>query len=230
MSKKRVNWTTWWKVRLDKLAFSQSKYYQDLSLPLYNFIQCLVKGNLNALVIKGRPRQEDLAEAWAMIYSQYIDANAENDKIYSLELRREITLLRSHVNETETCMLYLRVGFYPDLVRILRNNGYRDKFESQVPEEYERVLVVIESKLAMKKLALAGKEKEYKQYMSDKENDTIDEKYFSVWLLRLAKYQGVGILRAKDITVSEFVLLLKDYLEFVRLHTQELEDAKQGKD
>lgn len=228
-SKRQKGTDSWLKKRRGKSVSSQSKYYQDLDLPLHNFIQCLIKSDLTQLVISGKPAQEDLAEAWANIYSKYLDINYENETVYILQLHKEITLLNCHVLEVETSLYFLSMMYNADLVRILRNNGYKDKFESEDPIQYLPILEGIRGKLALKKLTLQSKEDEYKQYIKDRENDQIDDKYFIVMLMRLAKYQGVAVIRAKDISVNEFVVLLKEFLEFVRLNSKDIEDGDQRK-
>ena len=69
--------------------------------------------------------------------------------------------------------------------------------------------------------------KEYESYVEAHKNDEVTEKYFTTWLLRLAKYQGVAIIRAKDITVAEFVALLQDYLQYIKSKTKDT-DGDEG--
>lgn len=197
-----------------RLESPRTQLYRDLSLPLNLFIRALVHSDLSALVISGHPKSEDLALAWASIYNQYLDLSAESETMYILQIRREITLLKSHISETEACVMFLRTVYHKDLVRILNSNGYKDN----IPEDDEErisVLVTIENKLPQKKLALAGRQKEYDDYLEAHKNDEVTEAYFTRTLIRLAKYQGVAIIRAKDITVMEFIELMKEYVEYV---------------
>lgn len=187
----------------------------------------MVHSDLSALIIKGRPKQADLAEAWANIYYQYLDLNFENETMYLLVLNKEIALLETHITQVEgSCALLM--GSYDDrLVKILADNGFKQTFPSEEPVKYYHILTSIGGRLAPKRLTLQAKKKEKNDYLKAREKDEITETYFDKWLIRLAKHQGVGILRAKDITTKEFVLLIKDYLEFVSLHNKEIDDAKE---
>lgn len=214
------------KVLRERLGFSQQPVlYQDLSLPLHNFIRCLVYDDYSSLLIKGKATQEQLQAAWKIIDSKYIDLNYENENVYILELRRSISLLVSHISETEDSIFFLRVRYHEGLVRILKSNGYRDKFESEVPDEYEHILASIEARLGLKKQALESKKKEFNDYIKEHKGDEIKESYFTKWLVRLAKFQGVAVIRSKEISAMEFVMLLKEFTGFV--NSKNLVDGEQ---
>lgn len=193
--------------------------YQDLSLPLNLFIRCIIKSDLSALVISGDPKQEDVAQAWASIYNKYLDLNEDTQVMYALQLQKEITLLSSLVTEVETCLFYLSINmFHEGLVRILKQNGY----------EYTGDVQIIRNQLAIKRQALESKSKEFKDYLAAHEKDEISETYFTKTLIRLAKYQGVALIRSKDISVEEFVVLMKDYIEYVNQNKKTLDDGSKG--
>lgn len=217
---------TWLKNRLVNSESNQhGELYRDLSLPLSLFIKCIVHSQLDCLIIKGKPKSEEIALAWAGIYSKYIDLNFENEVIYALQLQVEITLLISHISQTESCIYFLYNFYHEGLIEVLKLNGYKRPTNFEDKENWYKQLEVIQNKLARKKLALDGKIKEYEVYIKDKINNEISEQYFTTILLRLAKYQGVALIRAKDITVQEFVILLKDYLEY---NKPKVEDGKEG--
>lgn len=202
----------WQRKQPDQSASSQrGELYTDLKLPLNIFIRCLVHSDLSGLVIKGNPTSEQIAIAWAGIYSQYIDLNSENETIYILELQWSIICLTSHISETETCIYFLQDTYHSGLVGILEKNGYKLH-----PEYTNDHLQIIQNKLARKKLELQVKIREYDSYIESHKNDEVSERYFITTLLRLAKYQGVAIIRSKDISVEEFVMLLKDYLHSIK--------------
>jgi hypothetical protein len=198
--------------------------YHDLNLPLSNFIRALVHSDLTALVVKGTPTTEATVDAWASIYSQWLDTSYESETIYVLQLQSEVVLLTSHVSEVETCLYFLATTYHEGLLGVLRNNGY------QLPEDFDNELEWlnglqrIHNQLAMRKQALAGKVKEYDAYVAAHAKDEVTEKYFTTTLLRLAKYQGVAIIRSADITTAEFVSLLQDYIAYNKSRAGEGEE------
>lgn len=200
---------SWKKLLQGHLPSSQQvELYQDLSLPLSVFIRCIVHSDLSGLALKGDPTPEATAIAWANIYSQYVDANHENESCYILQLQADITLLTSHVSEVETCLYFLIDTFHEGLCDILLANGYQPPTEAGDAATLERIY----NQLSMRKMSLAVKKSEYDSYVEAHKADEITTKYFTTTLLRLAKYQGVAIIRSREITVAEFVALLQDYL------------------
>lgn len=204
---------SWKKLLRGRLPSNQQvELYQDLSLPLNIFIRCIVHSDLSGLVIQGNPKPEEVAVAWAGIYSQYIDANHENESCYILQLQADIALLTSHVSEVETCLYFLIDTFHEGLCDILKGNGYQPPTEAGDVATLERIY----NQLSMRKMSLAVKTAEYNSYMEAHKADEITEKYFTTTLLRLAKYQGVAIIRSREVTVAEFVALLQDYLQSIK--------------
>ena len=197
----------------------QEELYQDLSLPLDRFIKCIVQGDLTALIIKGKHSGEKLALAWGIIYSKYLDANYENDSVYPLQLKKEITLLDSYITEVEIC-LYFISNIYPlrheGLEECLKGLGHKLKAPYSDAASLNNALFIIRNKLGRKKLDLTTKIKELSLYIEAHKNDEVTDKYFVSILSRLAKYQGVALIRSKDITVQEFITLLSEYLNYYK--------------
>lgn len=207
----------WSKNRLYKLASNRPEgLYQDLSLPLNLFIKCIIDGDLTCLIIRGQHSGDKLALAWGKIYNLYLDSNYENDVLYPLQLKKEIVLLDSHITEVELCIYFLERIYHQGLVDILQRNGYKINSSFNDKKNWIKSLTGIRNRLSRKKLDLATKLRELELYVKAHENDEITEKYFVQLLSRLAKYQGVAIIRTKDITVHEFVTLLHEYLNYYK--------------
>lgn len=210
-------------LRARKALSPQEVLYQNLDLPLSVFIRCVVHGDLSALIIRdvngnvvGQPSEVDIAQAWSNIYSQYLDANNDSQVSYIIQLQKDISLLTSHVIEVEGAIFYLGILHHDGLVKILKDNGY----------DYTGDLEIVSNQLSMKRQQLESKVKEYKDYQDAHANDEINESYFLKTLVRLAKYQGVALIRTKDISVIEFVTLLKDYIEYVNANNKQLQDVE----
>lgn len=215
---------TWLRKPQDNRASNQAAVlFLDLSLPLDRFIKCVVKGDLQALIISGNPTELQITQAWSNIYYAYIDLNNDNEIKYVIQLQKKISLLRNHVIEVEGCLLFLAEGYHKDLVRILRENGYKYDID---PDNTKPALEIIRNEFSLKKMSLESSQKEYDDYIEAHKNDDVSETFFIKMLIRLAKYQGVAIIKTRDISVYEFVMLMRDYMEWIDIHNREIEDIK----
>lgn len=67
-----------------------SKCYQNITeLPLNRFIDCVVDGNLSALVISGQPTEIEIITVWEEIKMQYADAMKDGESRSFIILQRE---------------------------------------------------------------------------------------------------------------------------------------------
>lgn len=203
---------------------ANKKYYSKCEdCPLNVFIECLVEGNLKSLIISGEPTSEELAIAWAEIYSEYCDLNADNEQMYILTLQKEIILLNHEITEVETVIYFLSPVMLPyskdkksELLSIIQKYDYDFKLDESALDYTEQLEVIVNS-LAPKKLQLLMKTRELDTYVAEKQNDSIDKNYFKKWLRILATFQKCVIIRPKDITVEDFVLMIKEFYDY---HTQ----------
>lgn len=220
-TKMRMAGSTWLKRQLVCLGLlPRVVLYQDLSLPLSLFIRCIIDSDLTALIIKGKPEQNDLVLAWTSIYKQYIDLNYENESVYIVNLEREIALLKTLVSEVETALYFLAITYHEGCIRVLKENGFKDVITEENKDE---VLPVMQNKLTFKKLTLASKEQEHKDYVAAHAGEEISESYFIKTLMRIAKFQGVSIIRTKDINVKEYIIYIKEYLKYVEEKANQLD-------
>lgn len=201
------------------LASSQrtALYLSCSQLPLDIFIDCLIDGNLNRLVIIGQTDGPRLALAWGNIYYEYIDQSQSPESQYIYKLQTDVTLLNDEIQNVETCLLYLSPEFidlcngrHDELIDLLKYYGYKQTID--ITTDYSKVLIGIQNQLAPKKMRRDTKQKELNDYIEAKSKDKINRGYFDNILIKLSRFQGYHV-RAKDITVSEFNILLKDYVK-----------------
>jgi hypothetical protein len=218
----------WKQMRLKRPAWSRSSLYLRCNqLPLDRFIDVLIHNNLHALVISGKPRIEDLAEAWGNLWAEYIDLNEDAESLYILILQKEIALLRETVSEIETGLRILHVMYDKRVVKIIEDNGIDLKLNLKNQSEYFKGLERASQRTGFMKTQLRIKQKELNEYLAGKEGEEMNEKYFRRWLSRLSKFMGIR-LRAKDITVAEFVTDMKECLEYHNSHNKTLEHEYEG--
>lgn len=226
--KRKKGSSSWQKQQQGKTASSQPTelFHSCSQLPLDKFITALVDRNLSAIVISGEPSPEQLSSAWNNIYYEYLELNASNETSYLFSLENDITLLSDEILNVETCLLYLSpewrvycLGREQELISLLRYYGYKQSIDLTSPNYY-KVLQVISNKLSAKKLRLNTKQKEFDDFTSAMERKAITRAHFDTQLMRLSRFQGYA-LRAKDITVAEYIMIFKDCLEANRKEVKE---------
>lgn len=206
--------TTGKKSRQGRRVLSPLKLYLSCDkLPLDIFLKCYVQKDLTALIIEGKATGDQLAQAWASIYYEYIDLSESTESKFVYSLQKEITLLSDEIRNVETCIFYLSSEMLPyhaqqeDLKKVLK--GYNYKLSA---EHTDQQLMGIIGRLAPKKTQLESRIKELENYTSSTSEETPTYKQFEKILLRLSKHQGYSI-RSKDITVTQYALLLNDYIK-----------------
>lgn len=188
-------------------------------------------GDLNALTISGNPALGDLAEAWSNIYAEYLELNNDNETIYLIELQKDIALLYDLLIETESALHFLKMALVPgcgfiyreELVAILKERDFDFPFDLNDRQQFEQSIEAVDNRLSPLRLQLEMKEKEYNDYMANKGEQTIDKNYFDKMLSRIARFRRVTIIRAFEITVKEFVIMVADYLDYYKAKQPKIE-------
>lgn len=195
-----------------------AKYYSTCEeCPLNIFMKCLETEDPRHLIIQGAPEAGELSMAWASLYAEFIDLSEDSEQMYLLHLQRTIKLLALEIYEAGGVAYFLQPQMlpfcehrFPELLNILKEYDYPHEFTAG-SEEYMNALEAIDNRLASTSLQLNMKIKELNAYAAERGLDSFDKNYFHRQLARLARFQGVAIIKPKDITVFEFVILDKEY-------------------
>ncbi|MES2620575.1 MAG: hypothetical protein V4615_06975 [Bacteroidota bacterium] len=192
------------------------KLYQDCyELPLSVFLDCLLYQQFDKLCIEGEAPQEELLEKWANIYAEYLDLSEAFEAHYIFQLQKETLLIHQTITEVDTSLIYLGTVYDERLVNIIRDNGFKIKLDPDNMEAYDIELKRVGAKLAPLRLKLSEKQTEIDSYQTSKAEDTMDKKFFVTMLNRLAKFQGGGVIDARQIMTANYILLCKDYVEHI---------------
>jgi hypothetical protein len=129
---------------------SEPKYYTSIvDLPLSNFINCLVDQNIYALVISGKPTDEELIAAREGIMLEYRDNLADGEGKLHFNLLKEVELLKLDFQKAGMCLQILEAEinfptivqpekrFSDDLNKLTESNF---KFDHSKPEEFRKEL------------------------------------------------------------------------------------------
>jgi hypothetical protein len=204
-----------------------SKYYQHITkLPLRNYIDVDVHGNLSALIIEGFPTEEELSTAWKDIQGQCGDTMGEMQHKVYIKLLKEVTLLDAD---------YRLIGHYVDLLRltyieqvakeinkILKSSL---KFDHKKPDSYRKDLqsAINQSKSIKIKLDMRSIDFEAIRKRFETDNKKPTEEYYISILIALTNHAKVPI--QDTITVFEFFQRLRQLNQFIDQQTQEVNKA-----
>ena len=223
---KQVIGNLWKKLRPGrKTSIQQEGLYRTCDeLPLERFIQCSVHGKYDLLIKHGSYSQADLVEAWSAIQMEYIDRVEEQETLYTIRLAKEISLLHHQISVTETTIYLLGIMYRPELVQCLKDLGYDYDFDPSDPSKYKNALGAVQNRLAPLKLRFQVKSIEFEELNKNKSSgEKPTEKFFKTMLVRLAKFQGVALIRAKDLTTGEYCDLFLEYVNDINQQKKALE-------
>lgn len=193
------------------MIFKRAKYYKNCDeLPLYNFIQILVTGDLNYLLIQGS--RKNLKSIWGAIYSEYCTISSNDGQMEVLNILKQLTYTGNKIYMISTILESLNSGYNEELASKLQFLGINVLIDTKDSETYQNSLKRIAS-LLKNMIFSYDKLKEDFQKISSK-NDVKKSDYDNL-LTELSKYQGYR-LDSKVVSVSEFVSILNSYLKYVK--------------
>jgi hypothetical protein len=198
-------------------SISWSLYRSIYELPLSKYIDCIVDGNLSALIREGYPPEQDIILAWNTIMEQ--DSAAAGDAEYHLyfSLFKRIAILTTDLNAVHKLVEILSFMYHEPLAKelnlLLKTNF---KFNAANQEEYQSLLKRCINRSKAMKIELDMKIIQYEE-MEKKlvKNEKPTREYFFNILISLSDHAGYDI-RAENITVYEYrerLRRLKKYAE-----------------
>lgn len=190
-----------WIIRL-----KSASYYSSCSdLPLSVFIQVLTTSETKWLIKSGKPSKIQLKEAWEKIFDEYSNLSENKQQNYLLNLLREYYSIPNKLHIIQTIVDNLAVRYDAELIRLLREMGFRHSYS---PETFERdlKLTVTQAKgLVLKYRSLYDDLEKLQSQDSKAEPSDYD-----LILSELSKYQCYR-LDPKQITVSEFCAIVNRF-------------------
>jgi hypothetical protein len=199
-------------------------YHSCSQLPFNIFIKIIDENNISLLIISGNPNDEDLYQAWASIYYEYIDLNSTNEQLYLFQLKKEIAGLDFTVVTIEHALYFFSYQPSKELAGIIQAEGFDISFRVIDTATTENESAIITNQLSQLKARLLIRQQELADHNKSQEDQNPDPKYYTKMLLRISKHQGYSI-KAKDITVKEFVEALQLYLEDIKTTPEGMENV-----
>jgi hypothetical protein len=166
-----------------------------------------MNSNLRRLIRSGRPTADQLQDAWDSIFSEFQILSDNKQSNYLLGLLREYYSIPNKITIIEAIIGSLQSRYEPELIRLLRDMGFRHKYDPE-SDSYARdlQLTITQSKsLVIRWNDLTSDIKRLEE--GNKKNQTEASNY-DVILSELSRFQGYR-LDAKVISVAEFCAVVK---------------------
>lgn len=196
-----------------EIATQSSKWYLSITdLPLNKYIECVVDGNLSALIISGYPTQEQLEAAWLDIAEQYADAMGDAEHRMYIKLYKELVYLNIEYKQILSLIEVLTIVVYKPFEQKLNELLFTNfSFTANREKELDTCFRLSKStllKIDMKKAQLDGlKEK------GDDTDKTPTREYFQSILITLSDYSKYPV--QETITTYQFCERVKRFTQFV---------------
>ncbi len=196
---------------------SSATLHQSCStLPLSNFLEIIITGELRWLIRDGSPSDAELAEAWTAILEEYGThvKTEKSDSVFACWKR--IKKLQADIQFIEKSVMVLKHQYDEEIAEWLSSKGFGQVEYSTDREKYLRSLYGIETGSKTLIVLLNQTEAEYQTLTAGQAEDTStpEEKRmrYEKEIALLGKFQGFRIVKEK-ITVLEYCAILNNYIE-----------------
>lgn len=174
------------------------------------FIDCLIDKDYKGLVKSGTATESDILQAWESVFNEYIEKSGTKNYFRILSLYRIIGKNKTKLLQIKSYLYILRHRHNENCIKNLKDLGYKFEYSA---ESIESDLNKIESNIKTIIIENLKKEKELSELQNEYKGKEIDKEYFTNQLMILWKWKGGEIIRANNITVSEYLALLNLYIK-----------------
>lgn len=177
------------------------------------FRACIERSDLNALVIKGEAKAEEISEAWANIFYEYCDLIGASETRYRIKLAAEINFEKKKNDCIGTWLKILELYYSEKIVSALRILDIDYDLNPDDPEQYLADIKQIQGELNLNRLIVRIKEAEYKAIQEEESStETMDERYFDKMFFRINNYARREAVNGMTM-VTAYCVALKDYYD-----------------
>lgn len=181
------------------------------------FLDAYIDGNLKSLIISGNPTEQEINEAWAGIYEEYVDLMGDKNQKFYLEVSKETMILKAKIALIESSIFLLSKIYIKQVAdRVVKILGGKFNFDFFNKEAYEKDIQGL--KIRSKSLSI-----EYKLKQSQLETLEAEQKgekptrdLFIVIFINLRGYYKYHV--PNTISVLEFCKMLKELIH----HTEKI--------
>ena len=191
--------------------YTKPEILTDLSIIMMDkFIECLIYHKYHCLIVRGKPSEKELTEAWEGIWDEYcILSNQNNYKTVVMHLQ-SIALFERKILLIEMCLIILSRQYNETVIEILRKKlGFNYKFDINNPEEYIRDLQTVQRRKKNIEFSLSLEQTNYKNLVNKNKNNDITKKDFDTIFVSLNKHMKYGFkITPMNTSVSEYCAMI----------------------
>lgn len=202
----------WSKNLKPKQAYELYKNCSELTFD--RFVKILTNGELTLLIKKGDPTIEILQKTWQKIYNEYCFLS-ENETYKSiLKIQSEIGAYQCTLLAVKTALQSIIYHYNETAKNVIVKCGYKFD-ENDLSNSIKRVATQIKTV----EVNIERKERELKQIEAaiNKNSKHVKESDYLENLITLSKHMGGNLLKANEITVNEYLLISKDYKNYIEI-------------
>lgn len=185
-------------------------YVSCKDLPLSIFIQCLVSEDLSGLIISGEATDEQLADAWLTIHSEYCSKIGGVHIAGLISRTKTIYALDAKIQRITVLCQAARQMVSQSIADALKESGYPISVTG-TDEEYLHQITRIEALLNPERMKLSILINEAPK--PDK-NKSISEDDFTMTLMEISKQEGYKV--STNITVMDYCLYVKRLNNYIK--------------
>lgn len=202
------------------------KLYQDCRVPLNIFLDCLFDKEYEGLILKGKPPEHEILEAWFKIHNEYSEliCNDSGNELYQKTI--EINYLSGKIFVVDKIVKHLQVSYNTDLVEILKYYGVACGInENENAEARYKKLEMVVARVRRWITDVDVLKKQYYELLGDQTEKKGGYEFFEDSLTNISIFRKTNVT-AKDISVRQFAKALKSMeREYMRQTTKNLANA-----
>lgn len=209
-------------------ASPAARWYRGTSdLPLSKFIKVAVDLDLKQLIIWGTPSEDNLLQAWAVIYQEFLDGMQDKKSHYKVRLMSEIDKLDYDYRAVQLCVQRLSIGPSQWAVEQLRRRvRVSGDFNPEDQAGYFQQLLIVMNQAISMKHRLVEKQAELKIiYAREGGGSQPTTQHFDHLIARVSLFAKFQINRPQTMT-SEFIELYKAMRQHEQALQEQLETSK----
>jgi hypothetical protein len=181
------------------------------------FLKCLCNEDYHSLIIEGNASDQELAEAWVLLLSEYQELKGESvNNIEHVRLSKKITRVRSHLQLVDVCTKYLSEKYSESIADSLRKLGYSFNPKEKDPETYIHLLNQIINKTKLKYVQLQQMVKQLNDLLIKEMPIKPSRESFESTLIQIEEMQKTSY-DLDHITVMKYVMLEKKLIRQLEL-------------
>lgn len=204
---------SWKLIQLKRKVTKHLNLYVNLNdLPLDCFIDCIIDKDYQRLIKTGTATENELLNAWENLFIEYCEKTDTVDYKTKFKLQKELGENQSKLLAINSCLFALTIRYSQFFIDVLINLGYKYEFNYSNQDDFLNDLEKVSSNKKSIEFNILSLNKKLDEILiKESKQPPISRQYFDDFLTVLAKWKQVVVIRATEITVTDFLSMSKLY-------------------